>query len=171
MKNFLSLTLYYLIFTRLPNSRVPIGRFFNTLRIFILKGFISIGKNNTIQTKVYFGSGKNIKIGNNCQINDNVRLDNVTIKNNVMIARDTIILGKSHKFKSLDIPMNLQGVDSSKKTTIEDDVWIGLRAVILPGVKISKGTIIGACSLVNKDTEPYGIYAGIPAKLIKRRNI
>ena len=88
-----------------------------------------------------------------------------------MIARDTIILGKSHKFKSLDIPMNLQGVDSSKKTTIEDDVWIGLRAVILPGVKISKGTIIGACSLVNKDTEPYGIYAGIPAKLIKRRNI
>ena len=52
---------------------------------------------------------------------------------------------------------------------IEDDVWIGANCTILDGVRIAKGCIIGAGSVVSKSTEPFGIYAGVPARLIKKR--
>ena len=58
---------------------------------------------------VYIGSGKNISIGDHCRINENVRLDNVKIGNHVMIARDTVILGKTHVASSIDVPMEQQG--------------------------------------------------------------
>ena len=54
---------------------------------------------------------------------------------------------------------------------IEDDVFIGAKAIILPGLKIKNGSVIGAGSVLTKDTEPYGIYGGNPAKFIKRRVI
>lgn len=52
---------------------------------------------------------------------------------------------------------------------IGNDVWIGANVSICQGVKIGDGAVIGACSLVNKDVEPYGIYAGVPAKKIGQR--
>lgn len=54
-------------------------------------------------------------------------------------------------------------------TIVESDVWIGDGAVILPGVKVGVGSVIGANSVVTRDTTPYGVYAGVPAKLIRRR--
>ena len=74
-------------------------------------------------------------------------------------------------FDSLDRPMNLQGTDLPRQTIVDDDVWVGIKCVIMPGVYISKGSIISAGTVLTKDTEPYGIYAGIPGKLIKRRKI
>lgn len=56
------------------------------------------------------------------------------------------------------------------KISIGDGCWIGANSTILGGVNIGKGTIIGAGSLVNKDCEPNSLYAGVPAKLIKRIN-
>ena len=52
---------------------------------------------------------------------------------------------------------------------IEDDVWIGINSVILPGVKIKRGTIIGANSVVTKSTGEYEVWGGAPAKKIKYR--
>jgi acetyltransferase-like isoleucine patch superfamily enzyme len=52
---------------------------------------------------------------------------------------------------------------------IEDDVWIGAGAKILDGVTLRKGSVIGAGAVVTKSTESYGVYAGVPAKLIKFR--
>ena len=54
-------------------------------------------------------------------------------------------------------------------TTIEEDVWIGADVRILSGVKIGRGSVIGASSLVLKDIEPYSINVGVPAKKIKSR--
>lgn len=54
---------------------------------------------------------------------------------------------------------------------IEDLVWIGFRAIILPGVKIGRCAIIGAGAVVTSDVEPYSIYAGNPAKLIRYREV
>ena len=56
-----------------------------------------------------------------------------------------------------------------KETIIGNDVWIGIRAVILPGVKIGDGAVIGAGSIVTKDVGPYEIWAGNPARLIRKR--
>jgi maltose O-acetyltransferase len=165
----IKLVLYYLFFSKLPNSWWPGGRLFNKLRVASVRSIIPAGKNVKIQRSVYIGSGNNIVIGNNCQINELARLDNVTIGNNVMIARESIILGKMHESGAVDVPMNEQGVKEVKRTIIEDDVWLGLRVVVMPGVTISQGSIIAAGAVVTKDTEPFGIYGGVPAKLIKKR--
>lgn len=63
-----------------------------------------------------------------------------------------------------------QGYQETKKVIIEDDVWIGARSVILPGIKIGTGSIIAVGSVVTKDVEPLSIVAGVPAKLVKKRN-
>jgi maltose O-acetyltransferase len=158
-----------MFFSRLPNSWWPGGKLYNKLRTACLKGVIKLGKNNKIQRSVYVGNGNQIVIGDNCSINELVRLDNVTIGNNVMIARESVVLGKMHESADPNMPMTSQGVKDVKATIIEDDVWLGLRVIIMPGVKISTGCILAAGCVVTKDTEPYGIYGGVPAKLIKKR--
>jgi maltose O-acetyltransferase len=166
----LFLTIYYLIFSKLPNSAFPLGRIYNKMRVSILKKVISIGCNCKVQRNVYIGNGIGIKVGDSNQINDNVRLDNVSIGNHVMIARDCIFLGKMHEFRDLKTPMIMQGEKDVRQTIIESNVWIGARAIIMPGVTIRNGSIIGAGAVLTKDTETNGIYGGNPAKLIKYRS-
>ncbi len=74
-----------------------------------------------------------------------------------------------HEYSSLDVPMNMQGGGAIVKTIIEDDVWIGTNVIIMPGIKVSSGCIIGAGCVLTKDTEPNGIYVGVPGKLLKHR--
>ena len=64
--------------------------------------------------------------------------------------------------------MNVQG-STRKWVIIEDDVWIGTRAIILPGTRIGKGSIIGAGSVVTKDVPQYSIVGGNPARILKTR--
>ena len=163
------LFIYYLLANKIPNSTFPGGFIFNLIRIFFVKRIIEFGSNNTLQKNIYFGTGKNVKIGNNCQINDNVRLDNVEIGDNVMIARDAVFLGRSHNYNDLNLCMNNQGFKLSKQTIVENDVWIGLRAIIMPGKIISSGSIISAGSVLTQNTIKNGVYGGVPAKLIKIR--
>ena len=61
------------------------------------------------------------------------------------------------------------GACCAKAITIGDVCWIGAYVTVLPGVHIAKGCIIGACSVVTKDTEANGLYVGNPARKIKRR--
>lgn len=58
---------------------------------------------------------------------------------------------------------------ASSRVSIGSDVWIGARAIVLSGVNISTGCVIGAGSVVVRNTEPYGVYAGVPARLIRFR--
>lgn len=66
--------------------------------------------------------------------------------------------------------MRLQGDRAPSPVTIHDDVWIGARAIILPGVTISKGAIIGAGAVATNDVPSYAICAGNPARVIRYRN-
>ena len=160
---------YYSLIRFLPSSFVPLGGVINFLRCAAIRGIFPLGKNCKVQRNVTFGRGIQISVGDHCQINDNVKLSNVQIGSYVMIAPGVTILGRMHNFKNLAVPMIMQGEFQAEPTIIEDDVWIATNAIILPGLKISKGTIIGAGAVLTKDTEPNSIYGGVPARLIRFR--
>ena len=127
------------------------------------------GKNIKVQGKVLLGKFNDISIGNFTSINENCRLRNADIGNDVLIAPEVYILHQGHRYLDKSISIRVQGETFYKKTIIEDDVWIGARAIILPGRLIGRGSIVAAGSVVTRDVDPYTIVGGNPAKIIKRR--
>lgn len=69
----------------------------------------------------------------------------------------------------MDLPIVEQEKSMTEKIIIDDDVWIGARVTLNPGVYIKKGSIIGVGSVVKEDEKPYTIVGDSPAKIIKRR--
>jgi maltose O-acetyltransferase len=86
-----------------------------------------------------------------------------------MMGPEVVIYSQSHKYDRTDIPMCEQGFSEYKEVVIGDDVWIGRRAIIMPGVHIGKGCIIGAGAVVTKDIPDYSVAAGVPARVVKSR--
>jgi maltose O-acetyltransferase len=87
----------------------------------------------------------------------------IVIGNNVDIGRETAIFTLEHD------PNSDKHAVRSGSVSIEDYAWIAARVVILPGVRVGKGAVIGAGSIVTKDVEPMTIVAGNPAKFIGYR--
>ena len=111
-----------------------------------------------------------LELGNHSDIGHRAYIQGkVRIGSNVMMAADCIIFTMNHKTDSIDIPMIEQGADVEKMVVIGDDVWIGQRVIILPGVHIGNGVILGAGAVVTKDVPDYAIVAGNPAKIIRFR--
>lgn len=92
------------------------------------------------------------------------------IGDHVMMGPDCIMYSYSHAYDRLDIPMDQQGFEDPTPIHIGDDVWIGARVIVLPGVKIGSHCIIGAGAVVTKDVPDYAIVGGVPAKVIRYRN-
>ncbi len=65
--------------------------------------------------------------------------------------------------------MIAQGMTETKPVTIEDDVWIGTRVIILPGLTIGRGSILGAGTVVTKDIPPFSVVVGNPGRIVKNR--
>jgi acetyltransferase-like isoleucine patch superfamily enzyme len=112
-------------------------------------------------------------MGNNVWISKNVAfyaMNGVRIGNDVTIAKDVSLISGDHGFSGVGKRINEQ---TMKKTNnpidIQDDVWIGEKAVILKNVTIGRGSVVGAGSVVTKSVDPYSIVAGNPAKVIKIR--
>jgi maltose O-acetyltransferase len=79
------------------------------------------------------------------------------------------ILTRNHAFVDTSRPMRDQGAGEISPVTISDDVWIGMRVIILPGVTIGRGAIIGAGAVVTKDVPPYCVAVGNPARVVRNR--
>lgn len=112
---------------------------------------IIIDENAYIGPYVVITGTGDIKIGKNC-----------------LIAPHCGIFANSHIFTDPTLPIEEQGV-TSKGIVIEDDCWLGHNVTVLDGVKIGKGSIIGAGSVVNQNIPPFSIAVGTPAKIIKNR--
>jgi maltose O-acetyltransferase len=114
---------------------------------FISSNKISIGRGTFINRRCFFDAADYIDIGQNCSI-----------------AMEVMFCTSSHK-------VGAQHQRASENTTsaikIGNGVWIGTRAIILPGITIGDGCIIAAGTVVNKNCEPNGLYGGNPAKRIK----
>ncbi len=170
MKSKIYRILYTLIANHLPNSDNKIlGKISKKIRARFFKKITGCkSKNLNIQCHCYFGNnvylGENSGIGMNCSV-----LGPCKIGKNVMMGTNVDIITRNHKFDRTDIPMIEQGFSDYEEVVIDDDVWIGNKVIILPGVHIGKSSIIAAGAVVTKDIEPYSIAGGVPAKLIKER--
>lgn len=137
-------------------------------RFFYRLSGIKIGKGSTIHTGARFYNPGNIIIGEDSIIGEGSVLDGrdkLTIGNHVDIATDVMIYNSEHdvndpNFRAICAPV-----------VIEDYVFIGPRAIILPGVTIKKGAVVGAGAVVTKDVEEYAIVGGVPAQQIGERKI
>jgi len=111
--------------------------------------------------------GNNVWIGEGCHI---TAINKIHIGDNVLMGKYITITDNSHgetNFEQLNIHPLSRPLISRGPVRIEDDVWIGDKVTILSNVKIGKGSVIGANSVVTKDIPPFSIAVGMPAKIIK----
>lgn len=167
---YIALAIYYCLARFLPSY--PFGRRF---RGFLCsKIFNKCGKKINVEKMAYFGLGNDIEIGNNSGIGIKSKLygigggGRIFIGENVVMAPEVTILTLIHNYEDINMPINQQKTESTD-VIIHDDVWIGYRVTILPGVTVGKGAVIGAGAVVTKNVDPYTVVGGIPAKYIKKR--
>lgn len=99
-------------------------------------------------------------------------LSEIRIGNHVMFGPQVMVVGGGHntaKIGAFMTDVHEKRPNDDLGVVIEDDVWVGGRAVLLRGVTLGRGTIVGAGSLVNRSTPPYAIVAGNPARVIRFR--
>jgi acetyltransferase-like isoleucine patch superfamily enzyme len=154
-----------LYFTNRIIANIP----FHSIRAFFYRYFLKIimEEGSHIFMEAWFDTRKKFTLGKNSVINEKCRLDNrggIYIGMNVSISSQVCILTGDHDIQSPDFAGRARAVN------IEDRVFIGTRAMILPGVTLGEGCVVGAGSVVTKDVAPFTIVAGIPAKPIGHRN-
>lgn len=139
--------------------------------------YITVGRHTNIHPTTIIRYGKNVKIGENCLINHNNLLQpgkgpygSITIGNYVHTGVNVMFLAFNHGFYTTEIPTKEQDYMDAP-IVVEDDVWIGGGSIILAGVTIGRGAIVAAGAVVNKDVPPYAIVGGVPAKVLKYRNL
>ena len=129
---------------------------------------VKMGKGSVIHMWANFFDPRGISIGQDTIVGDHCFLDGrdkLIIGNHTDIASQVLIYNSEHDLESEDFKAITSAVE------IGDYVFIGPRAIILPGVKIGDGAAVAAGAVVTKDVEPFTIVGGIPAKEIKKRNI
>lgn len=137
-------------------------------RRFLLRMFgAEIGEKVIIRPNVKLTYPWKVKIGRYSWIGDNVELyslGEIEIGENVVISQKCYLCTGSHDYQATDFPIY------AKKITINDQCWLATDVYVAPGVRINKGTVVGARSSVFGDLEGEGVYVGSPAKFIKKRN-
>ena len=173
LPKFIALGLYYGFARYIPNLSSKIGG--NKIRGSLCQSiFKECGDNIDVEPGAYFFTGGAISIGSRSGIGRSAYISaiagggEIILGSNIMMAPEVVILTSMHNHADTSIPMNRQGHHLAK-VVIEDDVWIGYRAMILPGVTVGKGSIIGAGAVVTKDVPPYSVVGGVPARIIKSR--
>jgi chloramphenicol O-acetyltransferase type B len=154
------------------------------LRLFFIKNIkyrrYSIGSNFHAGRGVVLWAKNSISIGDNFYIGRYSQIEcGAEIGKNVIFGNNVALVGKyDHHYLQIGVPIRLasqirdndynwKGLNS--KVVIGDDVWVGYGAIIMSGVKIGRGSIIAAGSVVIKDVLPYNIVGGNPARFIKER--
>ena len=109
-----------------------------------------------------------VMIGDHTRVGlHNTIIGPVIIGNHVNLAQGITVTALNHNFEDSNKRIDEQGV-STNQVVIEDDVWIGANAVILPGVTIGHHSVVAAGAVVTKDVPPHSLVAGVPAKIIKQ---
>lgn len=151
---------FKLFLVHLVSLHVP----FHSVRLLVFKmAGMKIARGTTVHMGCKFFETRNIEIGEDTKIGDRAFLDGrapLTIGNHVDIASEVMIYNSEHDIESKDFAATEEPV------VIGDYVFIGPRAIILPGVHIGKGGVIAAGAVVTKDIKDFEIVGGVPAQRI-----
>ena len=141
----------------------------NSWRMWLLKKFgLQCAGRTFISPNARVWAPWNITMGQFVAIDEDVDLysvDKIIIGTKVAISREAFICTASHEITKPNRPLVTAPI------TICDGVWIGARAIILPGVTIGEGAIVAAGAVVTKDVPPFTVVGGNPAKFIKKREL
>lgn len=129
---------------------------------------LKIGQGSKIHVFARFFEPKNIEIGQDTVVGEFAFLDGRTslkIGSHVDIASQVLIYNSQHDIDDEEFKAK------EKPVLVEDYVFIGPRAIILPGVKIGRGAVVAAGAVVTKDVPEGKVVGGVPAKVIRERKI
>lgn len=147
-------------------ENIIVGDNFTTFRGLRIETY---SMHNGVKYSPYLKIGDNVSINFDCHIGC---INKIEIGNNVLLASRVFITDHFHGLTNtrdeLKIPPSQRFLSTKGSIVIEDDVWIGEGAVVMPGVRIGKGAIIGANAVVTNDIQPYTIVAGVPARVVKQ---
>lgn len=135
--------------------------------------FRSVGKGVEIKDNVSVRFPETVRIGNHVYIGPRTSIygrGGLQIHDHVIIGPEVAIMTDMHNYKDAAM-VPYDRVELLEPVTIERCVWIGMRAIILPGVQIGEGSIIGTGAVLTKSCAPGSIMAGNPASLIRQRDM
>jgi len=137
------------------------------------RGRLQLGEMNTIYPgatiRIDLGSmetGREVSFGSGCHIYE--PRAGLVIGDHCMIGGGVLICGVHHGYSARDIPMRRQPFEAAP-IVLGNDVWIGMGAIILPGVTIGDGAIVGAGAVVTSDVAAGAVVQGVPARIAKLR--
>jgi maltose O-acetyltransferase len=159
--------LYYGFAIHLPPSSRPGSFGARRIRFAICRHlFASCGRNVNIEHGADFESGGKLSIGDNSGIGIHARISGpVEIGRDVMMGPYVQIYAVDHRGSRMDAPVREQGMKSAEAVHIADDVSIGAGSIILAGVRIGRGAVIGAGSVLRHDVPEYAVVIGNPAEI------
>lgn len=137
-------------------------------RFFYRLAGMKIGAGSTLHMGARFYNPSNISIGKDTIIGEGTVLDGrapLHIGDHVDFATEVMIYNAQHDITSPTFSAEMAPV------VIKDYVFIGPRAIILPGVTIEKGAVVAAGAVVTKDVEAFAVVGGVPAKVIGERSL
>jgi len=134
---------------------------------------VTIGRAVSIRPSSYYGHepGEGLEIGDGTAIGAGSWIGasgHVSIGRDVLLGPCVTILPENHAFDDPGATIKSQGV-VREGVVVEDDCWIGARAVVLAGVRVGRGSVVAAGAVVTRDVAPYSIVGGVPARVIRSR--
>jgi maltose O-acetyltransferase len=161
---------YLMLFKNTPEDYRIYALFFPKLRSIMVSFYVGkCGKKLRVKSRAEISPKTSIgfdsELGTRCMIQSNV-----TIGDHVIMGPDVKIYSRNHKHDRIDIPIQYQGKEYLN-TKIGNDVWLGANSVVTAGVTIGNHVIVAAGAVVTKDIPDYAVIGGVPAKVLKYRNI
>lgn len=136
----------------------------------LLRGRFSIGRNVNLGAGVVILSPDSARLADNVYIGRRFHAEtNLEVHSDVLISSNVAVVGNDHRFDDTSLTVTSQGRTKPPLVILEGDNLVGFGTIIVGPVRIGRGCIIGAGSVVTRDLPPYTVCVGVPAKPIRDR--